>query len=321
VDGNECYLSDGAGFPTQLIGPAWSDSDGWNVPSRWATIRLADLDGDARVDLCARSGAGFECRLSIGTGFGEVIAGPPLSDADGWDQPERYGTIRMGDIDGDRRLDVCARGADGVRCWRFVGTGFDTTAVVGPALTDADGWGEARYWQTLRLADVTGDGRADVCARGADRVHCWVSDGASFLAPIDGPEWSDAAGWDDQIYYGTLRLAGPRGCRPRFETCNGVDDDCDDVVDEGCGGDDETDASDGGEETSDGGHETSDGGAETSDGGDAGVVDGGGGGCGCRASGTAADGFVSIFLTAALWWFGRRRRCALRGWRGREGEG
>jgi hypothetical protein len=37
-------------------------------------------------------------------------------------------------------------------------------------LTDAQGWNQPHYYKTIRLADVDGDGRAELVARGADEV-------------------------------------------------------------------------------------------------------------------------------------------------------
>jgi uncharacterized protein (TIGR03382 family) len=108
--------------------------------------------------------------------------------------------------------------------------------LVGPALSDASGWGAFEYFSTIRFADVDADGRDDVCARSAAGLHCWLSDGNGFPTRVDGPAWSDAAGFGLFLYPPSLRLAGggPR-CRPVAEVCgNAQDDDCDGEVDEGC---------------------------------------------------------------------------------------
>jgi MYXO-CTERM domain-containing protein len=209
--GVRCFVRDRRGLATIIDGPAWSDAAGWDDFCAWSTIRLADVDGDGRDDLCARGAEGVTCRLSEGVRFGATVVGPPLTDADGWNAWERCSTIRFGDVDGDGAADLCARGAAGVDCWAWDGTGFGRR-LAGPPLGDDAGWREPRYYRTLRLADVTGDGRADLCARTADGVRCWVADGAGFPTTLLGPPWSDAAGWDAPAYYATIRIGGmPRG--------------------------------------------------------------------------------------------------------------
>jgi hypothetical protein len=203
--GVRCWLASGHGFDTLVAGPEWSDAGGWDAFEYWSTIRLTDIDGDGRADLCARGAGGFRCHLSEGVGFSAPIAGPDLSDGAAWSRRDRFPSLRTGDIDGDGTTDVCARGAEGVLCWLWTGQGFGRR-IAGPALTDANGWSARPYLRTLRLADVTGDGRADFCARASDGLWCWPSDGEGFPTVIRGPEWSDAGGWNDPRYYASIRI-------------------------------------------------------------------------------------------------------------------
>jgi hypothetical protein len=207
--GMSCWRSEGTGFSERVLGPAWTDDAGWHDWHRWSTIRLADVDGDGRADLCARESDAFRCHLSNGTSFDRVVLGPALPD-DEWLRRDRFGSLRLGDVDGDRRADLCARNASGIQCWLFGGNGFDHI-VQGPALTDEQGWTRPEQYRTLRLADVDGDRRADLCGRSAYGLHCFPSQGGAFAHEIPGPVWSDQAGWSAAERYHTIRVAGYAG--------------------------------------------------------------------------------------------------------------
>src|SRR4051812_49470028 len=40
--------------------PSWTDAGGWNDPSQYSTIQLADLNGDGADELIGRSDAGVQ---------------------------------------------------------------------------------------------------------------------------------------------------------------------------------------------------------------------------------------------------------------------
>ncbi|MFO0755081.1 MAG: FG-GAP-like repeat-containing protein [Byssovorax sp.] len=181
--------------------PDLSDAEGWSHDEGiYETIRFADLDGDRKADVCGRSAAGLVCALSRGNGFSPArLWLPELGDAQGWDPPEHSLTLQLGDIDGDGRADVCGRARDGVVCALARGHRFMHLRrwSSGADFSDADGtpWArDAAYYGTFRLADVNGDGRADLCARGRDGLRCALSTGRAFTrATVWLPELADGA--------------------------------------------------------------------------------------------------------------------------------
>src|SRR5678815_2656683 len=100
------------------------------IRDRW-TIRMADVDGDGKADLCARHSAGFSCWLSDGNGFPTEVTGPVLSNANGWDAIQFYSTLRMVDINRDGKADLCARASASFMCWLSQGTTF-SDVISGP---------------------------------------------------------------------------------------------------------------------------------------------------------------------------------------------
>ena len=204
--GFKCYRADGdGGFSEMIEGPAMADDSGWKDPTNHSTIRMADITGDGRADICARRNAGIRCYLSDGDGFEETIDGPELSNAEGFDDIRYFSTLRMADVTGDGRADLCVRTADDFRCYPSQGDGFGDP-IIGPPLADDSGWGVPWHYGTIRMGDVTGDGRADVCARRNAGFACWPSQGDGFGDRIDGPQWSNADGWDQVQYWSTIEL-------------------------------------------------------------------------------------------------------------------
>jgi GH25 family lysozyme M1 (1,4-beta-N-acetylmuramidase) len=208
--GITCSVSQKGKAATTITGPAWSDAAGWDKPEHYWSIQTADIDGDGKGDLCGRDANGVVCALSSGTGFGPELRGPNWGDSSGWSKPQYYSTFQFGDVDGDGKADLCERGAAGMVCALSDGKGFPTE-IAGPAWSDAAGWNQPQYYQSIQLVDINGDGRADLCGRGKNGITCSIFDGREFLPEIAGPAWTDAAGWDKPPYAETIRYADVDG--------------------------------------------------------------------------------------------------------------
>ena len=209
--GLRCWLSTGDGFdPATIVGPEWSDANGWEAEKYFATIRMLDVNGDDMADLCGRGPDGIRCHLATGEGFDDGFDGPELSDVNGWGSPQYYATLRSGDINGDGMDDLCARGAAGFMCWPSTGNGFGEQ-IGGPTWNDAGGWNEMRHWATIRLPDINGDGLMDLCGRGPGGIECFPSTVQGFGELVPGPTLTNDTGWHDQTNYLPLRWADING--------------------------------------------------------------------------------------------------------------
>src|SRR5205823_4660556 len=85
---------------------------------------------------------------------------------------------------------------------------------------DADGYDQERFYKTLAVVDVTGDGNADVCGRTATGVDCapavsWLQGFVSGWTTLFGAvqpnyvaNFGDNVGWGASVgYWGTVRPA------------------------------------------------------------------------------------------------------------------
>ncbi len=209
--GFRCRLASAAADAEPVKLDDLSDEAGFDDAANFSTIRMGDLDGDRLSDVCARTDAGIRCWRSGRQSFGAGFDGPALTDEAGWGAASAHGTLRLADVDGDGDDDLCGRGPAGFACWRSTGASFEATPLEGPALTDEAGWSAASRFGTIRMGDVDGDGRVDMCGRAAEGMRCWLSDGDALTTEVEGPAWSDASGWGAMKYWSTIRLADVDG--------------------------------------------------------------------------------------------------------------
>ncbi len=215
--GVKCWMFNGEKFDQSSETIPMSDADGYNDAKYYSTIRFADINGDGRDDMCARFKDGFRCYPAVDNGWGTAIALGDMSDALGWDKPQYYSTIRMGDINGDGKADVCARAMKRFQCWLSEGDKY--APFFSPAeWSDQKKWNQPEYYETIRLADINGDHKADLCARDSEGLVCYLSQGTSMGEAIRGPALSDKNGWNDYDNYSTFRFGDING--------DGMDDFC-----------------------------------------------------------------------------------------------
>ncbi|HSO34466.1 MAG TPA: FG-GAP-like repeat-containing protein [Labilithrix sp.] len=170
-------------------------------------IHLADVTGDGQADVCIAAEDGISCAASNVVG--------ELGAFRSWSRDDHAGAFRFADVDGDGKADACSRTAQGISCARNLGGRFDEARAWLADMGDAQGWAAPRYASTVQLADVDGDGRADVCGRSPRGVLCALSTGKGF-AKLDrwsqGAELADDGAWErDPAYAGSLRFGDLNG--------------------------------------------------------------------------------------------------------------
>jgi len=216
-----CFRSDGHAFASAVTwwsGGSFSDAEGWATDeSMYASIQMGDIDGDGAADVCGRDASGIVCQRFTGAGFGPVerwISGK-FDNVNHWNNVQYAATLRLGDINGDGRADLCGRASYGMACSLSRGTGFDAPTWWSASFSDREGWAgassdgaERAYFRTLVLADLNGDGKADLCGQYETGVVCADSVGDRFGAyrHIDNRRLTGSAGYGAPAYALTLMI-------------------------------------------------------------------------------------------------------------------
>lgn len=196
-DGAWVALSNGRGFDAARL---WIDDYG-HLAGRWRTTQheraLGDVDGDGLADIVGFGNRGIMVSLSTGEAFAsaELWSSQPLFRVTNID-PTRH--LRdVADVNGDGMADAILFADRGVLVALSNGEGFDpATLWIRNFGYEAGGWQVGQHER--RLADVNGDGMADVIGFGHAGVMVSLSTGSGFGAARRWTTEDDfrAANWD-----------------------------------------------------------------------------------------------------------------------------
>ncbi|MFS0866573.1 FG-GAP-like repeat-containing protein [Microbacterium sp. 179-B 1A2 NHS] len=197
--------ADLVGFANSAVYVAESTGTGFRKPEAWSRSftgdngwradvtprRLADMDGDGLLDIVGFARSGVYVALNIGSSFASPKRWAKSfglnSSSRGWKVDRDPRTL--GDVDGDGLLDIVGFRRDGTY------VALNTGSTLGAAKRWTTDYG-SREW-TLGLmpravADVNGDGRADIVGFARHGVHVALSSGSRFGAAA---HWSEDYGW------------------------------------------------------------------------------------------------------------------------------
>jgi hypothetical protein len=138
---------------------------------------MADVDGDGLDDIVGFAGAGVSVRLSSEKKF-TTLSGyyGKSDDAGGWSTDSHIRT--MADVNGDGLSDIVGFGSAGVSYALSKGDSFASPVSWVKKYGSSSGWEVGRH--PRMLADVDGDGKADIVAFGDSRVYVTLGSGEAF---------------------------------------------------------------------------------------------------------------------------------------------
>jgi hypothetical protein len=218
VDGDDRV--DIVGFGNAGVYVARSTGTGFTTPTRWVTAYgygsqagswrvarhlrlLADVDGDGRADIVGFGNTGVSVARATASGTSFTAPAVWLSAAYGYSslggswRVDKHPRL-LADVDSDSRADIVGFSAMGVYVSRSTGTSFTAPVLW---VRTAYGYGSlAGNWRMDRhprmLADVNGDGRADIVGFSDAGVVVSRSTGTSFTTPQRWvSDFGFTAGW------------------------------------------------------------------------------------------------------------------------------
>ncbi len=210
-------LASGNGnFASGVLGVAQfgsgSAAGSWSGDDRFPR-RPGDVNGDGRADIVGFGGGGAYVALSTGgTAFGTMFLGLASfgtnADAGSWSTDNSV-PRRLGDVNGDGMADIVGFGGDGVYVATAVGGGFFANPTL--RLAQFGSYAAAGSWTNddatpREVADVNGDGRADIVGFGGAGVYVALARADGTFAPAilalnNLGSYAEAGSWtsDDRL--------------------------------------------------------------------------------------------------------------------------
>ncbi|WP_198008417.1 FG-GAP-like repeat-containing protein [Leucobacter salsicius] len=165
-------------------------ANGWS-PDKTRRF-LTDMNGDGKADVVGMSDAGVYVALSNGSKFAQAAHWTAnFGVSNGWRSTQHPRTLA--DVNGDGLPDVVGFAASGVYVMLNSGTGLR------PMTRWVTGFGVASGWKVgvhpRVLADVNGDGRADIIGFSSKGADVSLSTGSSFKASTRWSTEFGSANW------------------------------------------------------------------------------------------------------------------------------
>jgi len=180
-DGDTIYGSINAGYDSATGKVDWRAKV--PIASGWAQVAdtalyAGDLDGDGRIDLMSKDGDLLYAHRNAGFNYatGEVVWSAKTQIASGWASADST-AVYTGDLDGDGRADLMSKEGDFLYAYHNDGYNHTTGEVAWGSKTPiSSGWA-GTFDAAVYLADLSGDGRADLVTKERNYLYAITNGG------------------------------------------------------------------------------------------------------------------------------------------------
>ncbi|MGI8988103.1 MAG: neutral/alkaline non-lysosomal ceramidase N-terminal domain-containing protein [Bryobacteraceae bacterium] len=201
-DGVYVALNQGRPSPTAPVafGPMtrWIAQFGVSAgfwPSNTVNPRLmADVNNDGAADIIGWANDGIYVALSTKSSFAPIVKWASLPAVQ-WHDSDRN-PVLVADVDGDKKPDFVVFADDGVYVMKGDGKSFAAPVQWSTGYSFNSGWPSNDKFPRL-LADVNGDGKADIVGFASSGVYVSLSTGTGFASAVswEFENYSTDSGW------------------------------------------------------------------------------------------------------------------------------
>jgi hypothetical protein len=160
----------------------------WSTAVTWVDVQTGDFNGDGLADIVGRVQETGQWWVAQSNGFG----GFTNSLWDTWSTAVTWVDVKVGDFDGDGKMDIVGRALETGQWWMAQSTGSSFTNQLVAT------WNPNVTWVDVQVGDFNGDGKADIAGRYLQGGQWWVgvSNGSSFSTSL-WTTWNPNVTWVD----------------------------------------------------------------------------------------------------------------------------
>jgi hypothetical protein len=168
----------------------------WNTPAGWQDVQVADVNGDGKDDVIGMDSSGtWWAGIATGSGTNVKFTTVRLGV---WSAQAGWQDVLVADVNGDGKDDVIGMDRWG-NWWAGITSGSGTNVKFTNVRVGA--WGTIAGCRDVQVADLNGDGKADVI--GMDSSGTWwagITTGSGTNVKFTNVRlgsWNTPAGWQD----------------------------------------------------------------------------------------------------------------------------
>src|SRR5439155_11411546 len=163
----------------------------WRTGRTWVDVHTGDFTGPGsrRQEIVGRAKETGQWWIAIANDSGQFTN----SLWDTWSTGVTWVDVKVGDFNGDGKMDIVGRALESGQWWMGQSTGSTFTNSLWAT------WSTAATWVDVKVGDFNGDGKADITGRYLQGGSWWtgLSNGSTAFNTSLWTTWSTGATWVD----------------------------------------------------------------------------------------------------------------------------